>query len=327
MPYAGRGLTQNADNCFIHFGTIAGQQTAMQMVGQIYRQPTGGRASPPICLSGFDTGGTPFAFGHVMGLELGGCDTSENIVPQYGQWQGNQIGDWRRMEVAVSNAAANADVFIADMTYGAGGFVETYEQQCTRFHAGDKLFHWTEPRIPIRFRVWTVANNWVAGGGVSIAAYMGADAGGKDARIGALIGALPDARKVFDQTINAMPDVDRGYWRKQMLNKFARAEHRKYERLIELENRRRELARDRLLSTAGGGRKSGRLAVKDPANHMAKEVVSMDLAKWLNSDKEMQKLVARLQDTTNPNSAVTGWTNLEVTQLTVASLNAAVFAI
>lgn len=248
MPFAGSGLAQTADNCFIHLGTVSGQQTAMQMVGRIFRQPTAFRPPPPMCLSGFDAGGTPFAFGHVMALELGGCDTSENIVPQYGQWQGNQLGAWRQMELAIGSAVSDADVFIADIAYDGGHFVETYEEQQTRFSGGEKLFHWTEARIPVRFRVWTVANGWVSAGGVSIAAYFAANAGGKDAGIAALIAAMPNTHKWFDVTISTMPQIDRDYWRNQMLNKFARIEHGKYESAMKAANRRKEIARDRTLA-------------------------------------------------------------------------------
>ncbi len=327
MPFAGRGITQTADNCFIHLGTVSGHQTAMQLVAQIFRQPTGDRGTVPKCLSDFDASGTPFAFGHVMALELGGCDTRENIVPQYGQWQGNQLGAWRRMEIAAGNRTTDAGVFIADIAYGTGLFVETYDQQQTRFSDGDKLFHWTEARIPVRFRAWTVANNWASTGGVSIAAYFGASAAGKDAAIATLIAALPNTHKRFDETINAMPQIDRDYWRLQMLNRFARLAHRNYESSIKAENRHREITRDKLLTRADGSRKSGRLAVKDPANSMAKEVVPMSLAKWLTDDAKMQQLVTRLQDSTDPSSAVTGWTNIELAQLTTATIKAAVFQV
>jgi hypothetical protein len=326
MPFAGRGLTQMADNCFIHLGTVAGQQTAMQVVGRIYRQATGDRGFVPKCLNDFEAGGTPFAFGHVMALELGGCDTRENIVPQYGQWQGNQLGAWRQMEIAIGNRVADADVFIADITYGGGPFVESYDEQQVRFSDGDKLFHWTEARIPVRFRVWSVANGWTATGGIGIANYFAANAGGKDTSIGPLIAALPDTHKRFDETITAMPDIDRRYWRLQMLNKFARVEHGKYESVIKKDNRHKEKTLEKMLAS-GGSRVSGRLALKDPAHFVSKPVVPMGLAKWLQDDSEMGKVVARLQDTTNPSSAVTGWSPTELALITAGLVRSAVFQV
>ena len=68
MPIGGRGLTQVANNCFIHTADVGGQPSARYLVGRIFRQPTGGRGSPPDCLSGYPTDYTPFALGHVMAL-------------------------------------------------------------------------------------------------------------------------------------------------------------------------------------------------------------------------------------------------------------------
>jgi hypothetical protein len=44
--------------------------------------------------------------GHIMALELGGPDKPWNIVPQWGNWQGN--GVWRKAEVAILKLAQDA---------------------------------------------------------------------------------------------------------------------------------------------------------------------------------------------------------------------------
>jgi len=325
MPVNGRGLTQLADNCFVHAATVGGQPSAQRLVGRIFRQDTGGRGNPPPCLSGFDTSGTPFALGHVMALELGGADIEANIVPQYGQWQGNQLGAWRRMEIAVGNAHVDADVFLCEISYDAGPFPLTYIDQATAFSTvggGAKLFHWREARIPVRFRVWTLALGWNAGT-VKIADYLAANDVTKDNSVGALFAALPEARLVFDATIDTMPDIDRQYWRKQMLNSYLRKEHGRYTGKVKAEAQLVRLANQKLLGE-GGSRKSSRLGVKLDTR-IKKEPVPMDLAKWLQDDAAMNKLLTKLKDVSNPVSATTGWTGVELNGLDLAELRAAIF--
>lgn len=330
MPIHGRGLTQGADNCFIHTQSVAGQDTARVLIGMIHRQDTGLRGNPPACLSGFDTAGTPFALGHVMALELGGADISANIVPQYGQWQGNQLGAWRRMEIAVGNDIFNAQVFIAGLDYGGGPFVETWQAQYDRFSAGEKLFHWQEARIPIRFRVWTVRADWSAGPW-SIADYFAASDDEKDANVDGLLAALPDPRCVFDATIAAMPDVDPGYWRKQMLNYWLRTRHHIYESgkrsEIKLLERHHEKLVEKFAKQQGKGRASSRLALKSPLNMLPtlKLPVVLSQAKWLQDDALMAKELAKLHDVADPPSAIEGWTAHELHALDLDELRAAVF--
>jgi hypothetical protein len=328
MLIAGQGLTQSAPNCFIHTAAIVGQQTAQRVVGAIHRQDTGGRGNPPECLSEFGCAGTPFAFGHVMALELGGCDISANIVPQYGQWQGNAAGEWRAMERAVNAARTDADIFIVDIAYQSAPFAETYEAQCDRFSGSERLFHWREPRIPLRFRVWTVATGW-SSGSVNIAAYFAADDAGKERAIAGLIGALPDTRLVFDATISNMPEIDRDYWRKQMLNIFVRREYLKYERQIKRDNekkmriyeRQREAVQQHVQRSSPRANVKSRSGIPKPP----KEVVPLGMAKWLQDEKVAQDLVDLLTDITAPPSAVTGWSAVDKTKLTMNYLLAALF--
>jgi hypothetical protein len=54
-----------------------------------------------------NTGIVDMQKGHLMALELGGPDISSNIVPQFGNWQGN--GAWRRAEKRVLELAQAAE--------------------------------------------------------------------------------------------------------------------------------------------------------------------------------------------------------------------------
>jgi hypothetical protein len=327
VPIGGRGLTQTADNCFIHTQVIAGQQTARAVIGAIHRQDTGNRGNPPLCLSGFGTGGTPFALGHVMALELGGADISANIVPQYGQWQGNQLGAWRAMEVAVSNDPFKAHVFVALLDYGAGPFVDTWLTQYNRFSGGDKLFHWQEARIPTRFRVWTLRHDWSAGT-IRIADYFPAADHVKEAGLDPLLGALPATRLVFDETIGAMPGIDRQYWRKQMLNQWLRQRYAEYEDRTNqkiLASQITNVRTGRPVRTAAQRPHVNLKTHRPTAPPPKKAPVLLSYARWLGDDDKMTSQLAALKSTIGPPPAVTGWTQIEVNGLDLSDLRAAVF--
>lgn len=61
-----------------------------------------------------NTGRPDVERGHIMALELGGPDISENIVPQWAKFQGS--GDWRKMEVKVLE--------LANATIAEGNFLK-----------------------------------------------------------------------------------------------------------------------------------------------------------------------------------------------------------
>jgi hypothetical protein len=65
---------------------------------------TKGRKGAPVPFSGHPTG-KAYATdkGHMMGLEIGGPDISENISPQSNLWQ--QSGGWRKLEKEALNLA------------------------------------------------------------------------------------------------------------------------------------------------------------------------------------------------------------------------------
>lgn len=334
MPSAGRGRNQLANNCFIHTAPVGGQSSARHLVGRIDHQGTEGRGGPPPCLNGFDCARTPFACGHIMALDLGGPDISENIVPQYGQWQG--VGDWRRMEREVRSAGTDADVFIADIEYQPGPFVETYQQQYDRFSNGDNLFHWQHECIPLRFRVWTVAANWSAGT-ARIEEYLNGDDAYKDSTIGNLIAALPDARRVFEATINEVPQIDRDYWRGQMVKSFVRNEHERYEgrmasrnRLIAAQNQQAKNQHKQAVEAITGVRP--RIPVKQRYSAIAaipKPLIlpqrpSFAMAEWLRDDNVATGLVQRIVDSQD---ASKGWTPIEKATFTPQQLRGAVMLV
>lgn len=306
----------NGHQCFIHTALVGGQQSAQHVVGQIVRQGTGDRLKPPPCLSGFDTDYTPFAKGHVMALELGGCDEtagvgnariSANIVPQYEKWQGVPGGAWRDMEVAVGADVANSAVFIADITYQAGLFPDTYAVQSAAFNSGDVLMHWREPRIPERFRVWGVPMNWNQGG-VAVNAYFAANDGGKDAAIANIIAALTAhgaASLKIDATIAAMPQTDRDYWRNNQLKGFARAEFRDAETIRDDEIEARTAAVQMVLNGRKRTRGSSAAAVPGPVPQ------PLHLANWIADNNHTNAMVATLQAGAAMPVALRGWTAAE----------------
>ena len=296
--------------CFIHTTQPGNAKaTATQLVGVIHRQETRGRDNPPPCLSEFETFATPFARGHIMALELGGPDISANIVPQYGQWQGNEQGDWRKMEVKI-RYETDDDVFIADLTYTTETFGTTYEDQKLNFENGNKLFHWQDTRIPVRFRVWTVKADW-EGGGVKIKDYLDADNERKDERISALIQALADP-PFFDKTIDQMPQVDREYWKNQMVNGWVRQEYDDYSKNL---NQKKELLTDNIEPA----RKFRRLAGDN-------DQVPLPMARWLQQPNVLDNLYNKFMDLNNPPDAVNGWSDVERTTFQPQHLESAIFA-
>ncbi|MGH8716372.1 MAG: DNA/RNA non-specific endonuclease, partial [Burkholderiales bacterium] len=97
MPLYHHSLNQKI--CSIKLDT---DNRPVALIGRIKVCVTSGRGAAPPPYSGFVTDYTPFDRGHIMALELGGPDISQNIVPQYAQWQ--ETGTWRKMETALAVA-------------------------------------------------------------------------------------------------------------------------------------------------------------------------------------------------------------------------------
>lgn len=319
MPISDHLLPGPSHDCYIHTVTIGGQDTAQYLVGRIVRQGTGDRLSPPRCLSGFDTDNTPFARGHVMALELGGCDDtsvvngvrlSANIVPQYENWQGVRPGAWREMEVAVGAGAA--DVFIARLTYQPGPFAQTYGQQKADWNASNRLLHWLHPLIPRRFEIWALANNWAAGG-QTVAAYFAANGPGKDAMVAGLVAAVAaDAVNppVFDAVVDAMPPTDRALWRIRQLKDAARDQYHAAYAARETHRGHIQLAIDAQM----GDRKRTRGAL---GQVMALAVPdSLVWAQWIQADANINAVHGVLQGAARPAYLLDGWSPVEIAALT-----------
>ena len=232
------------------------------------------------------------------------------------------------MEVAIAHDAA--EVYLAEVTYPAAAtvFAETNQDQRTRFGNGDRLFHWAHAQLPTRFRVWTVAMTW-ASGGVDIAAYFAANDAGKDAVVAALFAALPATVLRLDAAINAMPDVDRAYWRGQMVNDFARQAHRRYQTKVDRGNRQHQRLYDVRLKAwqlaNNVGKRSARTSVKVRPHGQPlppKDEVSLDLARWLQVNANLADVHA---DFNARPTAYVGWTAPELALFTPQSIAAAVF--
>ncbi len=301
--YSGHGLTQVDHNCFVH--TDPGTTRPRYLVGVIRRQGTGGRLLPPACFSGFDTAGTPFAKGHIMALELGGCDEPLNIVPQYERWQGNPgaAGDgdtWRDMELALSAGAQ--EVMVVQIDYAA--VPDQYMVNKTAFNAGAQLVHWTGPNIPTRFRIWGVTQ-------ATVAAYLAMDKPTKEGNIETLMVARRAELALYDFTIAAMPPIDRRFWKKNMVRDAARLLHMMYTEEVD---RARDVALNKLppgrVSRSSFSSKPPTTGAASKGSPYAKPTVVMpappsSFAIWSATQTARTQIIARIRN--NDGGASADW--------------------
>ncbi|HWY23199.1 MAG TPA: hypothetical protein VNX26_18375 [Candidatus Acidoferrum sp.] len=90
-----------------------------------------------------------------MGLHIGGPDDSDNVVPQYQQWQ--QCGSWKVFENNVKLKAKTGHwIFVAAITYGNSG--REFELRKKEFNeeGSDKTKYWNDKRIPTVFDIWLI---------------------------------------------------------------------------------------------------------------------------------------------------------------------------
>jgi len=78
-----------------------------QRVSSAKNVPAKYRVDVKTGVNAYNTGSVDQEKGHIMALELGGPDISENIVPQWAKWQG--CGEWRRKEVEIHDLAVTGD--------------------------------------------------------------------------------------------------------------------------------------------------------------------------------------------------------------------------
>ncbi|MCI0654945.1 MAG: DNA/RNA non-specific endonuclease [Methylococcaceae bacterium] len=178
------------------------------LIGRINVTVTTGREAAPSPSSGFVTDYTPFDRGHIMALELGGPDISQNIVPQYAQWQ--ETGTWRRMETALAVSTNKGGVFAVKMSYAA--HPDTYSAQQTRFSCNE-VFDWQDKRIPDRFIVWCIpaSDPLVA----QIDRILLNNSAAREAEFNTCFTAIEKTASSHDLDHSKMPDEDSWYWRQQ----------------------------------------------------------------------------------------------------------------
>ena len=93
-------------------GSTSGRPSAKESIcvmriSTAKNEPAKYRYDPTTGVNAYNTGINDAEKGHVMALELGGPDISENIVPQWAKWQGS--GVWRRMEEEIYQFAVKGD--------------------------------------------------------------------------------------------------------------------------------------------------------------------------------------------------------------------------
>jgi hypothetical protein len=152
-----------------------------------------------------------------MSLELGGPDVTQNIVPQYQQWQ--ETGAWRRMEDQAKRTTIPQPVFVVLMEYANGGDAMASNLHDT-FQNVNASVYWDDYRIPTRFQVWLLSGTAQPGAGI-LANILG-DGLSENARAAAtanLTGQLNAVPTFQDFSVTAMPQEDVSYWRHDLLAK------------------------------------------------------------------------------------------------------------
>jgi hypothetical protein len=226
------------------------RQRPISLIGKIAVQGTGNRPSPPDCISGFLANGTRFSKGHIMALELGGPDVSENIVPQYNLWQANY--DWRTMEVgaATSSIATTGNgIFIVQLEYANNN--DTYAASYLEFQINqNKLTAWDDYRITTDYKIW-LADASTTGGAIINQVFTTSNVVKEqclqEIATGSSLINLSSIQRLLNPTptttpstpttpialfnsftgMNVMPLGDRTYWKNQMLISIVKKHHQK----------------------------------------------------------------------------------------------------
>jgi hypothetical protein len=200
--------------CYI---SLDGQSRPVSLAGGVTPTVTGDRDNPPAPICGLNIDNTSLGRGHIMALELGGPDVSENIVPQYQQWQ--QTGAWRQMEVRAAQNVPTQGVFVALLEYGNTG-----DANATGLHRifreDDPTVYWDDSRIPTRFRVWMLSGATAPGSQILTDILgSGLQASVREAaaqKLSTLLNTVP----VFQEfSVTAMPQEDLTFWRRDGLAK------------------------------------------------------------------------------------------------------------
>jgi hypothetical protein len=141
-----QGVTSNA--CIQTMGTCTVSALAI-----IQPRDTVGRPAVPACFNGFNTSDTAFAKGHIVSLDLGGPNISENVVPQFKFWQAN--GPWRQLEADLKRFKGH--LILVNVFYTRSNeiidravLLERFEKNC--------LMDWIDQRIPNYFEIRVFKN-------------------------------------------------------------------------------------------------------------------------------------------------------------------------
>ncbi len=175
-----------------------------------------------------DLANTSLGNGHIMALQLGGPDVSENIVPQYQQWQ--QSGRWRVLEKdAMAHCGTGSWIFVAHLRYG--NTHSSGKNHKVEFDSGNTTIFWDDPLIPTVFDIWLLKAGSDEGKAILKDIL---DAKAKDADREKAASALPITlatvglfRRNTDQATE-MPEEDRNYWRKNQLAHIVASEFAQY---------------------------------------------------------------------------------------------------
>ena len=199
------------------YSYIDGSNRPIVFVGGVTVSDTDDRPSPPDPICGMKLDYTSLGNGHIMALQLGGPDASENIVPQYQQWQ--QTGRWRILEkAAMAYCAAGSWIFVAYLHYDNTG--KSGKNYKAEFDSGHTTIFWDDPRIPTVFDIWLIPAASVQGQAITkdILAPTAKDGDRANAAAGLPLALtlVPLFSKNDDQATE-MPEEDRNYWRKNQL--------------------------------------------------------------------------------------------------------------
>lgn len=197
-------------------------------VGGVTVSDTKDRPNPPDPICGMDLRKTSLGNGHIMALQLGGPDVSENIVPQYQQWQ--QSGRWRTLEKdAMAHCAAGNWIFVAHLLYGNTHSSGLNHKQ--EFSDGNTTVFWDDPRIPTVFNIWLLDAASAKGKQINddiLVPTVDPTARETAAKnLPSVLATVQMFRKNDDQATQ-MPQEDINYWRKNELANFVAREFAQY---------------------------------------------------------------------------------------------------
>jgi hypothetical protein len=182
------------------------------VVGGAVATVTKGRPSPPKAVCGLNLDYTPLGLGHVMGLHVGGPDRSENIVPQYQQWQ--QCGAWKKMENDTKSKTQKGDIFVALLEYANKG--DAVARDLYSLPQFERMAFWDDYRIPTRFRIWLLRSTSLVAQNIETN-ILGAklkDAQ-RDSAADKLDADLKSDPPLADFAVTQMPKEDYEYWASQ----------------------------------------------------------------------------------------------------------------